>query len=61
MLQRINSLADRLLSRAIGSVDAGACIADHGLLCFCQRKYGAWRLDCLGNCRYVGGSCTTRP
>jgi hypothetical protein len=41
-------IADKLIDKALGSVDAGACIADHG--CCCTPGKPNYGLDCFGHC-----------
>ncbi len=48
-------LSNALATKALGNVDAGACIATKGCCCNSARTRG---LDCYGNC--IQRSCSTR-
>ncbi|HEX8082381.1 MAG TPA: hypothetical protein VF557_19395 [Jatrophihabitans sp.] len=48
-------ISNALTNKALGNVDAGACIAERGCCCNAARTYG---LNCYANC--VRMSCSTR-
>lgn len=48
-------ISNALANKALGNVDAGACIAEKGCCCNSTRTRG---LDCYANC--VRRSCSTR-
>jgi hypothetical protein len=47
-MNAVMRIADKLAGKAIGSVDAGACIADRG--CCCTPGVPNYGLDCFGHC-----------
>ena len=47
MTRLFNALGDRLLGMFLGSVDAGACVPNHGERCC--KSYGT--VSCTGPCR----------
>ena len=49
MTARVKSLADRLLARFVPAVDAGACVPEHGSLCYCLARKQI-RYNCYGGC-----------
>jgi len=46
-MQSLTRIVNLLTSKALGSVDAGACTADRGCCCDTSGRYG---YDCGGNC-----------
>lgn len=58
--QSLNVLGDRALARMVGSVDAGACVIEHGQVCGCFPKLDTpcraqllntvYEFSCFGSC-----------
>ena len=47
-MNTVMRIADKLAGKAIGSVDAGACIPEFG--CCCTPGVPNYGLDCFGHC-----------
>lgn len=66
-LQALNTFSDRTLERAVGAVDAGACVPSHGKFCACSyipftRCYDVGLpnylvIGCHGICSGASNSC----
>lgn len=46
-MKKIYRIAEVFAQKAVGSVDAGACVIDYGCCCVTHPGYG---VGCYGNC-----------
>lgn len=50
MTRLVGTLGDRLLDIFTPTVEAGACVAEHGQCCGCYENH-QYHYDCYGNCK----------
>lgn len=66
--ESLNAFADHVLDKAVGTVEAGACVPSAGQLCAClifsslpcwanQHKLNHIYFSCHGVCRVLNGTC----
>jgi hypothetical protein len=66
-LNAFSAFGDRVLAKALGAVDAGACVPEHGQNCACYfvqgdacwpQKREQFKISCFGACiGNVNGPC----
>jgi hypothetical protein len=54
MLALMQRASDRLASKVVGSVDAGACLPH--VRCYCQGGHWYYQ-NCVGQCVWTGYTC----